>query len=87
VREVLTSGVDEVVLIVSPRDGDLIRRYFDEPPQGTLAGAGGRRILHAWSELRAFQTPALCSQLEPGGFGHAVLQCREVVVPTPLFYS
>jgi len=38
---VLTSGVDEVVLIVSPRDGDLIAGT-DEPPQGTLAGAGGR---------------------------------------------
>jgi len=66
VREVLTSGVDEVVLIVSPRDGDLIRRYFDEPPQGTLAGAGGRRILHAWSELKEFSnTCAMFTSLNP----------------------
>jgi len=84
VREALTSGVDEVVLIVSPRDGDLIRRYFDEPPQGTLAGAGGHRILHAWSELKELSKHLrYVHQLEPGGFGHAVLQCREVVGDHP----
>lgn len=80
VREALTSGVDEVVLIVSPRDGDLIRRYFDEPPQGTLEGAGGRRILHAWSELKELSKHLrYVHQLEPRGFGHAVLQSREAV--------
>jgi UTP--glucose-1-phosphate uridylyltransferase len=84
VREALTSGVDEVVLIVSPRDGDLIRRYFDELPQGTLAGAGGQRILHAWSELKELSKHLrYVYQLEPGGFGHAVLQCREVVGSYP----
>lgn len=84
VREALTSGVDEVVLIVSPRDGDLIRRYFDEPPQGTLAGASGHRILHAWSELKELSKHLrYVHQLEPGGFGHAVLQCRETVGDHP----
>lgn len=84
VRETLDSGVEEVVLIVSPRDGDLIRRYFNEPPGGTLEGAGGRRILHAWSELKEFSKHLrYVHQLEPGGFGHAVLQCREVVGSQP----
>ena len=84
VREALTSGVDEVVLIVSPRDGDLIRRYFDEPPQGTLEGAGGRRILDAWSELKELSKHLrYVYQMEPRGFGHAVLQCREAVGSHP----
>lgn len=84
VREVLDSGVDEVVLIVSARDGDLIRRYFDEPPLGTFEGAGGRRILHAWSELKDLSKHLrYVHQLEPGGFGHAVLQCQEVVGSQP----
>lgn len=84
VREALTSGVDEVVLIVSPRDGDLIRRYFDEPPQGTLEGAGGRRILDAWSELKELSKHLrYVYQTEPRGFGHAVLQCREAVGSHP----
>ena len=84
VREVLTSGVDEVVLIVSPRDGDLIRRYFDQPPQETLEGAGGRRILHAWSELKDLSKHLhYVHQLEPRGFGHAVLQSRCAVGSDP----
>lgn len=84
VREALDGGVDEVVLIVSPRDGDLIRRYFDEPPKGTLEGAGGRRILHAWSELKDLSKHLrYVHQLEPGGFGHAVLQCQEAVGSQP----
>jgi len=65
VREVLTSGVDEVVLIVSPRDGDLIAgtsmNRHREP-----SGAGGRRILHAWSELKEFpNTCAMFTSLNP----------------------
>ena len=84
VREVLESGVDEVVLIVSPRDGDLIRRYFDEPPKGVLSGASGQRILHAWSELKEVSKHLrYVYQLEPGGFGHAVLQAFEVVSSHP----
>jgi len=84
VREVLESGVDEVVLIVSPRDGDLIRRYFDEPPKGVLSGAGGQRILQAWSELKEISKHLrYIYQLEPGGFGHAVLQAFEVVGSHP----
>lgn len=79
VREVLDSGVEEIVLIVSPRDGDLIRRYFDEPPERT-SGVSGRRILHAWSELKELaQHLRYVHQLEPGGFGDAVLQARSVV--------
>jgi len=84
VREVLNSGVDEIVLIVSPRDGDLIRRYFDESPKGTLVGAGGRRILHAWSELRDLSKHLrYVQQVEPGGFGDAVLQSRSFVGSEP----
>lgn len=84
VREVLDSGVDEVVLIVSPRDGDLIRRYFNEPPGGMLEGAGGRRILHAWSELKELsQHLRYIYQQQPGGFGQAVLQARAVVGSQP----
>jgi len=84
VRELLDSGVDEVVLIVSERDGDLIRRYFDEPPKGTLSGAGGQRILHAWSELKELSKHLrYVHQLEPGGFGHAVLQASEIVGSHP----
>lgn len=84
VREVLDSGMEEIVLIVSPRDGDLIRRYFNEPPGQTLSGVGGRRILHAWSELKELaQHLRYVHQLEPGGFGHAVLQSRSVVGSQP----
>ncbi len=84
VREVLDSGVDEVVLIVSPRDGDLIRRYFDQPPEVTLSGASGSRILNAWSELKELSKHLrYVYQLEPGGFGHAVLQAFEAVGSQP----
>ena len=84
VREALTSGVDEVILIVSPRDGDLIRRYFQEPPTGKLEGIAGRRILHAWSELEEISKHLhYVHQLEPGGFGDAVLQASEAVGSDP----
>ncbi|MFB2917403.1 sugar phosphate nucleotidyltransferase [Aerosakkonema funiforme] len=84
VREALASGVEEVVLIVSPRDGELIRSYFDEPPPGILEGAAGKRIYNAWNELQPLsQHLRYVYQLEPGGFGDAVLQCREVVGDEP----
>lgn len=84
VREALASGVDEVVLIVSPRDGELIRRYFDEPPLGIIEGVSGKRIFDAWNELKPLsERLRYVYQLEPGGFGDAVLQCREVVGSQP----
>lgn len=84
VREALCSGVEEVVLIVSPRDGDLIRSYFDEPPAEIPEGASGKRIFDAWNELKLLSKHLrYVYQLEPLGFGHAVLQCREVVGSEP----
>ena len=84
VREALISGVDEVVLIVSPRDGELIHRYFNEPPRGKLEGVAGRRILQAWSELADISKHIrYVHQLEPGGFGDAVLQASVAVDSEP----
>ncbi|HEY9301150.1 MAG TPA: sugar phosphate nucleotidyltransferase [Phormidium sp.] len=80
VREALDSGVEEVILVVSPRDGELIRRYFAEPPTGKLEGAGGKRILDAWNELKDLgDRLRYVYQQEPGGFGDAVLQAKEMV--------
>jgi len=84
VREALTSGVEEIVLIVSPRDGELIRRYFAETPMGNLEGAGGKRILEAWQQLKDLSDKLrYVYQLEPGGFGDAVLQAKEIVGSQP----
>lgn len=76
VREALGSGVDEVVLIVSPRDGDLIRRYFDEQPLKTLKGTGGRRILDAWSELK--ELSHTCAMFTSLNLVVLVTQCSKV---------
>ncbi len=84
VREALAGGVDEVVLIVSPRDGELIRAYFDEPPAGILEGVSGKRIFDAWNELKPLSEHLrYVYQLEARGFGDAVLQCRQVVGDEP----
>lgn len=84
VREALASGVEEIVAIVSPRDGELIRKYFDEPPAEIPEGAGGKRISDAWNELKPLsQHLRYVEQLEPLGFGDAVLQCREIVGDEP----
>lgn len=84
VREALASGVEEVVLIVSPRDGELIRKYFEEAPPSDLPGAGGKRILEAWSKLKGLSDRIrYVYQLEPSGFGDAVLQAKEIVGSEP----
>lgn len=84
VREAVSSGVGEIVLIVSLRDGELISRYFDEPPAEIPEGASGKRIFDAWNELKPLAKHLrYVYQLEPLGFGDAVLQCRELVGSEP----
>jgi UTP--glucose-1-phosphate uridylyltransferase len=80
VREAFDSGVEEIILIVSPRDGELISRYFTEPPTENLETPAGERILIAWNELKDLgDRLRYIYQPEPAGFGDAVLQAKEVV--------
>lgn len=84
VREALNSGVEEIILIVSPRDGELISRYFSEPPTENLETAAGKRILDAWNELKDLgDRLRYIYQQEPAGFGDAVLQAKEIVDSEP----
>lgn len=84
VREALDSKVEEIILVVSPRDGELINRYFTEPPTENLAGVAGERILNAWEELRDLgDRLRYVYQQEPAGFGDAVLQTKEIVGSEP----
>lgn len=80
VREALDSGVEEIILILSPRDGELINRYFTEAPRENLDTVGGKRILNAWNELKGLgDRLRYIYQQEPAGFGDAVLQAKEIV--------
>ncbi|MGA9382159.1 MAG: sugar phosphate nucleotidyltransferase [Phormidium sp.] len=84
VREALDSGVEEIILVVSPRDGELISRYFTEPPTGNLETFGGKQILNAWDELKGLgDRLRYIYQPEPAGFGDAVLQAKEIVGSHP----
>jgi len=80
VREALDSGVEEIILILSPRDGELVSRYFTEPPTENLETGGEERILNAWNELKGLgDRLRYIYQQEPAGFGDAVLQAKEIV--------
>lgn len=80
VREALDSGVEEIILILSPRDGELVSRYFTEPAIENLETVGGERILNAWNELKDLgDRLRYVYQQEPAGFGDAVLQAKEIV--------
>ncbi|MBE9225123.1 hypothetical protein IQ264_06700 [Phormidium sp. LEGE 05292] len=80
VREALDSGVEEIILILSPRDGELVTRYFTEPPIENIETVGGERILNAWNELKDLgDRLRYVYQQEPAGFGDAVLQAKEIV--------
>jgi UTP--glucose-1-phosphate uridylyltransferase len=84
VREALGSGVEEVILIVSPRDGELIHRYFSEPLAESLETVGEKRILNAWNELQNLSTRLrYVYQPESAGFGDAVLQAKKIVDSQP----
>ncbi|MBD2100430.1 sugar phosphate nucleotidyltransferase [Leptolyngbya sp. FACHB-261] len=84
VREAVASGIDEVVLIISPRDGDLIRHYFEEPPSVAPEGTSSRRILAAWEAVAELARQLIyVEQPTPGGFGDAVLQAQAVVGSEP----
>jgi len=84
VREAVDSGVEEIILVVSPRDGELITKYFTEPPPENLENVAGERILKAWHELKDLgDRLRFIYQQEPAGFGDAVLQAKEIVGSEP----
>lgn len=84
VREAVDSGVEEIILIVSPRDGELITNYFTEPPLENVENVAGERILNAWNELKDLSDRLrFIYQQEPAGFGDAVLQAKEIVGSEP----
>lgn len=80
VREALDSSVEEIILVVSPRDGELIKQYFTEPPTEKLDTVAGERILKAWNELKDLgDRLRFIYQPEPLGFGDAVLQAKKII--------
>jgi len=84
VREVVAAGIEEIVLVVSPREGEAIRRYFTDPPALIPSGASGDRIARAWNEIAPLgRRLTYAVQQNPGGFGHAVLQAAEYVGGEP----
>lgn len=84
VREAVDSGVEEIILVVSPRDGELITKYFTEQPPENVESVAGERILNAWNELKDLgDRLRFIYQQEPAGFGDAVLQAKEIVGSEP----
>ncbi|MFB2839544.1 sugar phosphate nucleotidyltransferase [Floridanema evergladense] len=80
VREASNSNVEQIILVLSPRDGELIIRYFTEPPTENLETVAGKRILNAWNDLKGLgDRLQYIYQQEPGGFGDAILQAKEIV--------
>lgn len=84
VREAIDSGVEEIILVVSPRDGELITKYFTETPPENVENVAGERILNAWNDLKNLgDRLRFIYQQEPAGFGDAVLQTKEIVGSEP----
>lgn len=84
VREAVDSGVEEIILVVSPRDGELITKYFTEQPPENVENVAGERILNAWNDLKDLgDRLRFIYQQEPAGFGDAVLQAKEIVGSEP----
>lgn len=84
VNEAVAAGIEEVVLVVSPRKREL-EKYFkvDEELEGYLQERGKTSLLEKLRESQPDVRITTVLQEEPLGLGHAVLMAREAVGDEP----